>query len=487
MSLTSFSDRLRDTPNIVWPGHPTPPGLNVPFVLAVGNQLLITRDTLAEKYSVAWLATNGFHPRLLTTLLHGLPNPKAIPDVGIWEINVPSGANVFSVVAKLRVTPGVDPGPSPLSNVSPNHILVPAPLAHSCPFGSPAPLPGPRPLIPAAGSTKHNVTVIDSGYQWNGEWGLNQLKDRLVGGTDIQADRLPRLAEVPNNALGAWQPGTPDVASWVGCPADKSPEVTAAGDLMALAGHANFIAGVIAQKSPDASITIRNHNGFDPSTDDFPTEATVARSLCVAGLQDLPKVINVGFAFYAYDSVNADQSQPQISRIWETACEYIDDEASTGTPVIVAPAGNQASDVAPLYPAALWTKATTAPALANVVGVASIDANPAGSRSSFSNYGSWVTCSAVGSKVHSTFLHVDMRLEDADSLESADFTHNSWAIWNGTSFATPKVVAAICNELAEDVSPKEAVAAVLGAPFPRPVPALSAVEGDGLGVKLPLL
>ena len=29
-----------------------------------------------------------------------------------------------------------------------------------------------------------------------------------------------------------------------------------------------------------------------------------------------------------------------------------------------------------------------------------------------------------------------------------DFEGNSWAVWNGTSFATPKVVAGIANGLA---------------------------------------
>ena len=486
MSLTAFSERLRATSNIARFG-PTPLDPNLPLVLAVGNQLLISRQSLPEKYAVGWLSEHGYRPKLLTTLLNGLPNWKAVPDVGIWEIEPRPGEDVFSAVQQLRLVPGVDPSQAvPVSNVSPNHVLVPASFAHSCPFGPPAPLPGTPPPIPPPAATQHRVTVIDSGYQWNPAWGPSPLANRLSGPSDIQAERLPKLGELPPNGIGTWKNGTPDVGSWVGTSASESPETTAGGALLALAGHANFIAGVIAQKSPAALITVRNHNGFDPSTDDFPTEATVARSLCLAGLHDRSQVVNVGFAFCAYDSVNADQSQPQISNVWESALEYVDETA--GSPVIVAPAGNQGSDAAPLFPAALWTRAGTTPTFANVVGVASIDARPAHPRSSFSNYGDWVTCSAIGSKVHSTFLHVDMPLEDSTTPNAVDFTHNGWAIWNGTSFATPKVVAGICNALTAHPAPRDATAAVLGVPFPLPAPTFAAAAvGDGLGVKLPNL
>ena len=49
---------------------------------------------------------------------------------------------------------------------------------------------------------------------------------------------------------GAWLPGIPDV-----------PDADSDGVLDALAGHANFVAGLIAQGCPQAEITIRNHNG----------------------------------------------------------------------------------------------------------------------------------------------------------------------------------------------------------------------------------
>ena len=58
-----------------------------------------------------------------------------------------------------------------------------------------------------------------------------------------------------------------------------------------------------------------------------------------------------------------------------------------------------------------------------------------------------MTCSAIGEEVVSTFLHVDLPTEE-DPQGNHDFAdHASWAVWQGTSFAAPKVAAAIANEL----------------------------------------
>jgi subtilase family serine protease len=82
--------------------------------------------------------------------------------------------------------------------------------------------------------------------------------------------------------------------------------------------------------------------------------------------------------------------------------------------------------------------------------VTSIDVTPGASptRSGFSNAGPWVTCSTIGTNVRSTFLHVNMALEESATDEVFNFESNSWATWNGTSFATPKVVAGVCAQLA---------------------------------------
>jgi hypothetical protein len=72
-----------------------------------------------------------------------------------------------------------------------------------------------------------------------------------------------------------------------------------------------------------------------------------------------------------------------------------------------------------------------------------------------------VKCSAVGTNVVSTFLHVNMPLEEQvgdgeprEDLRAHDFAQNSWALWNGTSFAGPKVAAAIASRLGDPATPR---------------------------------
>jgi hypothetical protein len=99
--------------------------------------------------------------------------------------------------------------------------------------------------------------------------------------------------------------------------------------------------------------------------------------------------------------------------------------------MVVAPAGNQHSE-RPRYPAALSGSNN------HMIGVGSTTGE-------FSNYGPWVTCSADGADVESTFLRIrtKRRLEDGGRYAFRD----AWAQWNGTSFATPKVVAAIIDKM----------------------------------------
>lgn len=287
-------------------------------------------------------------------------------------------------------------------------------------------------------------------------------------------------AEVSSGALGSWQKGVPDAAG-----------EQFKGRLLALAGHANFIAGVVANRCPQAEITVINHNGsflenasraaevgpnagLDPGCFDYPTEAAVARSLCWSMSQNAiqahvphPKVIDVGFAFLPWTTgitlPGFVGSGDALSAIWQHTFAYMGTD-----PIVVAPAGNQDSELR-RYPAALWARDPVF--FKNVVGVASIDdpgpadpripaaylaeqaalaARPGGD--SFTNHGAvgddWVRAAAIGRNVVSTFLYVNTALEDRGDPSMLDFEPNYWAVWNGTSFATPKVVAGIASELA---------------------------------------
>ena len=285
------------------------------------------------------------------------------------------------------------------------------------------------------------VTVIDSGYQWDPTWGDNPLE----GLCQLDVRQAQWLAH------DGWQQGTPDVL-----------DVNQNGRLDALAGHANFVAGIVAQHC-DAAITIWNHNGgFFPTSDNVPTEAAVCRSILMAHQETPAKVIVVGFAFASLDHF--------VHHMW--------DATKLGDTIVVVPAGNQDSNHW-RYPGALNGRYPGR--YPNIVTVASHDANDAMTKSDFSNFGPWVTCSAVGRDVKSTFLRVNMAVEDDEDTDypQYDFTANAWAQWSGTSFSSPKVAGAICAELAESGgTAMAALETVLGTGDPDP-------EED-LGVRLAL-
>jgi hypothetical protein len=432
MSSMSFSDRVRSHPRISsFQEQP-----NAPLSLAVKDQLLVCNSAWIDVEEM--LGDLHIDHAVLTTVLDGLGLPVAeADDVKIVELRFPGAEDVFGLTAALRVKLGVEEA----HKVSPNHVLIPAPESHGCPWGPPSPVPHPPKHLQPATTPFVEVTIIDSGYQWFGDWGDNPLDDH--GPIDeSEADYVDASGK-------SWAAGIPDV-----------PTVSVKGKdvLGALAGHANFIAGVIAQGCEHARLTVRNHNGgFDPDSDDFPTEAAVARSLCQSvGAQ----VIDLGFAFKAFGE--------SISCVWDLAFKRIG-----GDPIVVAPAGNQNSAVA-RYPAAL---SSTYP---NVLGVGSVDGILGDGKpkmSSFSNHGAWVTCAARGSHVHSTFLHVDLPVEDdpAKTPKSRDFTKSSWAKWNGTSFATPKIVAELALALADGSSPVDAVKLVTDRGVPDPAKKLGVV------------
>jgi hypothetical protein len=499
----SFSTRVLKHPKIV---PASPPQPNQPLELAMHDQLLVCK-------SVQTTVLNGLKNfmvaegdpetpiayKLLTSLLDQLPFPtnsklkSTIDDVLIYELTLPlpGGITVFELVQRFTTAGDVNfLALADSRKLTPNHVLIPGPVeGHGCPYGPPSPLTGAPPQFhPAPGGPA--VTIVDSGFQWNRAWGENPLGARFTpsaeGAQAPGTQTSERLPTEQNDALGHWSSGHADVPVWPAGPTGPtSPEVVpGTSKLVALAGHANFIAGVIMQGCPDAQITIRNHNGaFDPASDDPPTEATVARSLCRC-VQDGAQVIDVGFAFVTGD----------VSCIWDAAFQYLAGLSKPGSaPMVIAPAGNQDSTV-PRFPAALATIVPAAPTdphlFQNVVGVASMDsaADWPPNRSCFSNHGPWATCAAVGHNVVSTFLNVNMQLEDggpppADEgipecsgskwsfpATKQDFTkHGGWATWNGTSFATPKIVGAIAAQLAAQ-------------PLLHPVDAWKALLGAGPGV-----
>jgi hypothetical protein len=424
--------------------------------LAVENQMLFAKNVSparpAPQTGPAAEVANyfrklGVKPTLVTTVFEGL-QPTGYPDVDIVEVALPHGTTVFGVTNALRQ--GALKG-SPKS-VSPNHVLVPAPNEYWCPYGPPANLPQ-APMPYPGGVEGIDITVIDAGYIWDPTWGPT--------GSPHDNPLYHLTSSYPVNQAEWLQLGTSGW-TWVG---GTTNVVDSNGDGMldALAGHANFVSGVIAQHCELPNIHIWNHNSafvYNPNITNFSTEAAICRSLVMSQQNLATPVIHIGHASPFTNNI--------ASVVWNLAFSRIDGPglaaagSGVGGPgassrslatdvVLTCPAGNQGLLHPPTqgtirrFPAALHS------AFPFVKGVASVDAS--GTRSPWSNHGPWVVCSAMGDEVASSFLYVDMPVEDGANPTTfaagppVNFRNNSWATWSGTSFASPKIAGLIAARL----------------------------------------
>jgi hypothetical protein len=129
----------------------------------------------------------------------------------------------------------------------------------------------------------------------------------------------------------------------------------------------------------------------------------------------------------------------------EAAVKHI--QSLDNPPAIVASAGNNGTEER-VYPAAL----------PGVVSVAALQAAEPGSGVSpggaeWSSHGDWVTCSAVGEGVVSTFVKGEEDVQFGTDV----YPQDSWAVWSGTSFAAPQIAALIAKACRGGATPKAAV------------------------------
>jgi hypothetical protein len=208
---------------------------------------------------------------------------------------------------------------------------------------------------------------------------------------------------------------------------DELDELAPYGLLDAGAGHGAFVAGVIQQVAPSADIRI--HKVVD--SDGITTDAAIAEGMRQAAAAGAT-IINLSLGTETVDG----QAPPALR-------EAVRDLREDGVLVVCA-AGNSA-DTDPIWPAALATE------FDNVVSVAALgaDGEPAG----WSSHGDWVTFSAIGEGVVSTYV---IGTEDGELIDDPDpdtYERDSWACWSGTSFAAPQITGAIARLMMESTSP----------------------------------
>lgn len=283
-------------------------------------------------------------------------------------------------------------------NVTPHHVLTASPGWGAGPFDDPVPAaPIPAPHFPA------------------------------LPGESVPGRRTVTVAILDTGiAAHPWF----EHRSWFGaCGPNtyEAPDMNLDRRLDSVAGHGTFIAGVVLRHAPEANLLVEKVIAADGVTDELELLRGLAEAKATARRAGRPiDVISLSLGCYTHD----DTPSPLLERAFHSFGRDT---------VVVACAGNAASN-RPYWPAALK----------RVIAVASLDA--AGhERASFSNYGWWVDACAIGDKVVSTFFHFD------DHEPDGDLRFDGYATWSGTSFAAPRVAAAIAARAAQrDVSAAKA-------------------------------
>jgi hypothetical protein len=182
-------------------------------------------------------------------------------------------------------------------------------------------------------------------------------------------------------------------------------------------GHGTFIAGLILQVAPAASVYVVKVLDSHGLGDDL----TVAKAM-----EQLPQdihIVNLSLGGYT-DGDTGPLAVANALRIMRKQ-----------RGAVVAAAGN-AGRPRPFWPAAFK----------QVLGVGSAEQKEGvWSRAPYSNYGWWVDAAARGSNLQSTFAREKTLVANA-----APVAFNGWAAWDGTSFATPIAAAMIARTMSRN-------------------------------------
>ena len=232
-------------------------------------------------------------------------------------------------------------------------------------------------------------------------------------------------------------------------------------------GHGTFIAGIIRQTCPDATVlAIRV----------MPSDGVVEEhQLCIAlnkllvrqaqaqangALDDVIDVMSLSLGYYHED--------PEDVRYSSVLAGTLRSFAALGVTVVTA-AGNDHTTT-PFFPAGFASREKGLDQPADRVPLVSVGAlNPNGSKALFSNSGDWVSCYRPGANVVSTLpttfdgsTQPDIVTPDGgESVDRDDFT-GGFGVWSGTSFAAPVLAGELAAHLftqgnLDDVAPASMV------------------------------
>jgi hypothetical protein len=244
------------------------------------------------------------------------------------------------------------------------------------------------------------------------------------------------------------------------------------GELDTDTGHGTFIAGLVRQIVPDATVLalrVMHSDGVVYEGDLLCALGRLAARVALAeagtgtGIGSMATMVDVVSLSLGYFDETADDASFSTGLL-----QVIDLLLSLGVPVVAA-AGNYATS-RKFFPAAF----TQSPPPAGQVPLISVGAlNPNGSKALFSDGGRWVTAWAPGAAVVSTFpvdlngsRSPELRMPahpanemppgvslppEREALDPDDY-RGGFAIWSGTSFSAPLVAARITKALLDQAS-----------------------------------
>ncbi len=286
-----------------------------------------------------------------------------------------------------------------------NHITPLGPVAKG--EGGPEPLTGaeafhPEPLAAAASSNPPVVAIIDTGIASD-----RDEKQRRTDGwlaDVVRTDNIDPLDQFTGDPPGPGPDGFFDLG----------------------AGHGTFAAGVVRQVAPGAEIRV--YRAID--SDGVGSELAVACAM-IRAVKEGAQILNLSLGTQTLDN-----EEPVA---FSAALQIIRGLPGGRDVLIVAAAGNFA-DTHKCWPAA-FAKTDD-----GVVAVAALTAELQGAE--WSSRGPWVTCSTIGEGIISTYVTGTEwdPTNVAPQPPEEEYGHNAWAIWSGTSFATPQIAGAVARE-----------------------------------------
>ena len=263
------------------------------------------------------------------------------------------------------------------------------------------------------------------------------------------ADPLPALLQ-PNSLPG---PDAAQVFGWIDLPdRDDPPD----DYLDPVAGHGTFIAGIIQQLAPGCPqfhLPMTSRFGIVREWDVLQVLTWIPAVVDAVG-----RDVIVSMSFGGPTLAGSSLLEQTIGTT--TAATSAGADGQKTSTVLVAAAGNDG--ICDAYFPAGWPTVIG-------VGATGTEGPP-----DWTNYGPWVDACAPGVDLVSSFFTWNGAIPRINTVDEDDFP--GWAVWSGTSFSVPIVVAALCRAIVlDDVDAVDAARSVVRATHLARIPGLGTV------------